>query len=73
MTLRYGCMLFCAVWILVWVEVVVMSSAYVMMFGVWVCVVDIWVGIGVGISALYMLKSVGERTPPWGAPVLMSF
>ena len=26
--------------------------------------------IGVGISAVYMLNSVGERTPPCGAPVL---
>ena len=31
------------------------------------------VGVGVGMSAVYMLKSVGERTPPCGTPVLMSF
>ena len=26
---------------------------------------------GGGISAMYMLKSVGESTPPWGTPVLV--
>lgn len=39
----------------------VMSSAYVMScmcFG------------GGGMSEVYMLKRVGDRTPPWGTPVL---
>jgi len=42
----------------------VMSSAYpvtVTPFG------------GGGRSEVYKLKSVGESTPPWGTPVLMSF
>lgn len=36
-------------------ERIVMSSAYVMSFTV---------GGGVGMSDVYMLKSVGDRTPP---------
>lgn len=27
---------------------------------------------GVGMSDMYMLKSVGESTPPWGTPVFIS-
>ena len=41
----------------------VVSSAYVtvVMFG----------DVGVGRSAVYMLKSVGESTPPCGTPVFV--
>ena len=39
-----------------------MSSAYVI---VWTF------GGGVGKSAMYMLKSVGDSTPPCGTPVLV--
>ena len=28
-------------------------------------------GGGCGMSAIYKLKRVGERTPPWGTPVLV--
>ena len=44
-----------------WVDVMVMSSAYV---------VASTGGGGAGMSEMYMLKMRGERTPPWGKPVL---
>jgi len=28
---------------------------------------------GVGRSDVYRLKRIGDSTPPWGTPVLMSF
>ena len=45
------------------VDRIVVSSAYVtvVMFG----------DVGVGTSAVYMLKSVGESTPPCGTPVFV--
>ena len=43
------------------VDVMVMSSAYVVSF-IGTC--------GVGVSDVYMLKSVGDRTPPCGTPFL---
>ena len=43
------------------VDVMMMSSAYVVSF------TD---SCGVGISDVYMLNSVGNRTPPCGIPVL---
>lgn len=43
---------------------IVMSSAYVTSFTS---------GGGVGMSAVYMLKSVGESTPPCGTPAFVSF
>ena len=43
------------------VEVMEMSSAYV---------ITLTGAVGVGMSAVYMLNSVGERTPPCGTPVL---
>ena len=48
---------------LVCVDRMVASSAYVtiVMFG----------DVGVGRSAVYMLKSVGESTPPCGTPVFV--
>ena len=42
------------------VDVIVMSSAYVIIF-------MLWLG-GVGMSDVYMLKRKGERTPPCGTP-----
>ena len=42
---------------------IVMSSAYVMRV-----ILSCW---GVGISDMYMLKSVGDRTPPCGTPVFV--
>lgn len=57
---KYCCICCCAVLYLGCVAVMVMSSAYVMMLMFW-CV-------GSGMSAMYMLKSVGERTPPCGTP-----
>ena len=58
---RCGCMYFLAALVLMCVDVMVMSSAKAMtQTG----------AIGGGISAVYMLKSVGERTPPCGKPVL---
>ena len=45
------------------VESIVMSSAYVMSVMLLFC--------GVGTSTVYMLKSVGDRTPPCGTPVFM--
>ena len=50
---RYGCMYLFAAFVLVCVDVMVMSSS-----------------LCGGMSAVYMLKSVGERTPPCGTPVL---
>ena len=43
------------------VDVMVMSSAYVVSF-TGTC--------GVGVLDVYMLKSVGDRTPPCGTPFL---
>ena len=54
---RYGCMCFLASLVLVCVEVIVMSSAYTM-----TCTG----ALGGGKSKVYMLNSVGERTPPCG-------
>ena len=47
---------------IVWVESIVMSSAYVMV---------LTLGGGAGRSDMYMLKSTGESTPPCGTPVLV--
>ena len=58
---RYGCMYFLAALVLVCVDVMVMSSAYAM-----TCTG----ALGGGMSAVYMLNSVGDRTPPCGTPVL---
>ena len=44
------------------VDRTVMSSAYV--------IVVMCSSVGVGISDVYRLKSVGDSTPPWGTPVL---
>ena len=60
---RYGWTCSCAVSGFVCVESMVMSSAYVMSVMLLFC--------GVGMSAVYMLKSVGDRTPPCGTPVFM--
>ena len=46
---------------LVCVDVIVMSSAYI---------ITCTGAVGVGISAVWMLNRVGDRTPPWGTPVL---
>ena len=46
------------------VESIVISSAYVM-------VLMLVFGGGVGRSAMYMLKSMGESTPPCGTPVFV--
>ena len=46
---------------LVCVDVIVMSSAYN---------ITCTGAVGVGISAVWMLNRVGDRTPPWGTPVL---
>ena len=59
---KYCCTCVCAVVMLVWVERMVMSSAYVMVFTF---------GGGEGRSDMYMLNSVGERTPPCGTPVFV--
>ena len=50
-----------AMFMSLWVDVMVMSSAYIVSFTV-VC--------GVGVSDVYMLNNVGDRTPPCGTPVL---
>ena len=56
---RYCCMYLLSALVLVCVYV--MSSAWAMT----------WTGaLGGGMSAVYMLNSVGERTPPCGTPVL---
>ena len=59
----YGCTCCCAIRGFVCVDRMVVSSAYVtvVMFG----------DVGVGRSAVYMLKSVGESTPPCGTPVFV--
>ena len=59
---RYCCTCVCAVFMFVWVESIVMSSAYVIVFTF---------GGGVGRSDMYMLKSVGDNTPPCGTPVFV--
>lgn len=51
----------CAVWCLLCELYIVMSSAYVRM-----CTS----GGGEGMSEVYMLKRVGERTDPCGTPYL---
>ena len=48
-----------AMFISLCVDVMVMSSAYVVRFTGACCV---------GVSDVYMLNSVGDRTPPCGAP-----
>ena len=53
---RYGCTCCCAMRGCVCVESIVMSSAYVVSVMLSLC--------GVGMSAVYMLKSVGDSTPP---------
>ena len=60
---RYGCTCCCAMCGFVCVDRMVVSSAYVtvVMFG----------DAGVLRSAVYMLKSVGESTPPCGTPVFV--
>jgi len=54
-------MLFSIVCMFVSDECIVMSSAYVVKFTF---------GGGEGMSAVYMLNSMGERTPPCGTPDL---
>ena len=46
---------------LVCVESELISSAYMK---------SLMLSGGVGMSDMHILKSVGERTPPWGTPVL---
>ena len=62
---RYGCTCCCAMPMcgFVCVDKMVVSSAYVtvVMFG----------DVGVGRSPVYMLKTVGESTPPCGTPVFV--
>ena len=48
-------------WMSAWEEKVEMSSAYMMSWTF---------GGGVGMSAVYMLKRMEERTLPWGTPDL---
>lgn len=62
MLCRYCCTWACACCGLLCVDSTVMSSAYVMVFT--------FAG-GSGRSDMYMLKSVGERTPPCGTPVFV--
>ena len=57
----YGCMYFLAALVLVCVDVMVMSSAQAM---------TSTGALGGSMSAVEMLNSVGERTPPCGKPVL---
>ena len=54
-----------AVWLclFVWLEIIVMSSAYVISF--------ILLFGGVGMSDVYILNSVGESTSPCGTPVFI--
>ena len=59
MLYKYGCRCVFAVFKFLCVVKVVMSFAYVMS-----CV------CGGGMSEVYVLKSVGERTPPCGMPDL---
>lgn len=55
MRCKYGCRYVFAMSMFLCVVVIVMSSAYV--------VSCVYLGGG-GMSAVYMLKSVGDRTPP---------
>ena len=59
----YGCTCRCAMCGFACDDRMVVSSAYVtvVMFG----------DVGIGRSAVYMLKSVGESTPPCGTPVFV--
>ena len=52
---KYGCSFACAICLFVSVDVIVMSSAYTVM---------LMLGGGDGMSEVYMLKRVGESTPP---------
>ena len=61
MSLRYGCMRLSIVAMFLCDDSVFMSSAYVS---------SCTCGGGVGMSDVYMLKSVGDRTLPCGTPVL---
>ena len=61
MLFKYGCRCVFPLFKFPCVVEIVMSSAYVMSF---VCLE------GGGMSEECMLKSVGERTPPCGTPVL---
>ena len=58
---RYDWMFAFVMFMLLCVDVMVMSSAYVVRF-TGTC--------GVGVSDVYMLKSVGDRTPPCETPFL---
>ena len=58
---RYDLMFVFAMFMSLCVDVMVMSSEYVVSF------TDV---CGVGVSDVYMLNSVGDRTPPCGTPVL---
>ena len=58
---RYEWMFALAMFMSLCVDVIVMSSAYVVSFTS-TC--------GVGVSDVYMLKSVGDSTPPCGTPFL---
>ena len=58
----YCCRCVAAVWCFGCCEIMVMSSAYVI-----VCVLGC---AGVGMSCVNRLKSVGERTEPCGTPFL---
>ena len=50
-----------AIFILLCVENMVLTSAYIVRFSG---------ACGVGVSNVYMLNNVGDRTPPCGTPVL---
>ena len=52
---KYGCSFACAICLFVSVDVIVMSSAKTVM---------LMLGGGDGMSEVYMLKRVGESTPP---------
>ena len=58
---RYGWMFALAMFMSLCVDVMVMSSLYVVSFAG---------ACGVGVPDVYMLKSVGDSTPPCGPPVL---
>ena len=58
---RYGCMYFSAAHVLECADVMVMPSTYAM-----TCTG----ALGVGKYEVKMFNSVGERTSPWGTPVL---
>lgn len=59
MLFRYGCVFVIMVSMFLFAVCIVMSSAYI--------VILMSLG-GCGMSDVYMLNSVGERTPPWGTP-----